>query len=72
MVNLRDMNDEDCLDSSIGFIKFVNGVPVWNSNVVGNSWAGVTDDLNATQLREIAEVMETLSLADVERAKIGL
>lgn len=69
---MRDMNDEDCLDGSLGFIKVINGVPVWNSNVVGNSWSGVTDDVTATQLREIAEFMETFSVADVELAKLGL
>lgn len=65
-----DMTDEDW-DGSLGFINFVDGVPVFNSNVIGNATVGVSDDLTATQLREIAEFMETFSVAD-ELAKLGL
>lgn len=70
---ILDMNHEDGpLDGSRGFITFINGVPVWNSNVIGNTECCVSDDLTAEQLREIADFMETVSVSHLELAKLGL
>ena len=67
-----NMDDHMDWNGSIGYINFIDGVPVWSSNFIGNATCGVSDDLTATQLREIAEFMETLSVADIELAKLGL
>lgn len=68
-----DMGDKEFGDCSTGYISFYDGQPVWNANFITSSISGVGENLTASNLREIADFIESLRGAqDSELARLGL